>query len=306
MRPTRVPFAPPLAAAAVLAAAPWACGQDAGGPDGGGYAPVPRPAPAAAPVPTSDGDGRSPEPPRQFDEPAEAYRDVAGPRPFDAETPLPAPTGDADAPGFREAPEFGRAAVPGPVRPGVDALPGTPFLADSEYGVRPDPGPPGSPAFGLPHRPAPTNRYGIWYRPSSFHAPNRAVYRPSPFRPRGFGNLFDRPCVPDRMDYARYTVRDLPSRYGPTYYPKYRDNTECLVRPTRHYDPGPHAEANTGGCRLGGGCLDADCPDCRGGACGAQSYEQRTVPLRTANARTTAAGGPSGRPPCDCDACRRR
>ena len=180
-------------------------------------------------------------------------------QPFDAPTPLPAAGRDTGVDGFEEAPQFGQADVPGPPRPGIDALPGTPFFADTEYGESETPGVPGAPGFGLPHRPAPTNRYGIWYRPKSFHGPNRAVYRPSPFRPRGFGNLFDRPCVPDRMDYERYTVRDLPSRYGPAYYPHYRENTECLVRPTRHYDRGPHAEHSTGGCNLGGACRDANC-----------------------------------------------
>ena len=208
------------------------------------------------------------DPPRTFDRGVAPRPGLADGEAFSTPTPLPAEKGDATAPGFEESPEFGVAKVPGPPRPAVDVLPGTPFFADSQYGARPDPGPPGAPGFGLPHRPEQTNRYGIWYRPKSFHAPNRAVYRPSPFRPRGFGNLFDRPCVPDRLDYARYTVRDLPSRYGPTYYPHYRENTECLIRPTRSYDRGPHAEDATGGCRLGGECYEKSggecgCPTCR-------------------------------------------
>ncbi|WP_145357604.1 hypothetical protein [Alienimonas californiensis] len=202
--------------------------------------------------------------------PVDRYSDeeyAPGGAPYSPGTPLPAPPGDESVPGFPEPPEFGQARVPGPPRPAVEALPGTPFFADTEYGARPNYGDPGAPAFGLPHQMEQSNRYGIWYRPKSFHAPNRAVYRPSPFRPRGFGNLFDRPCVPDRMDYTPYTVEDLPSRYGPTYYPHFRENTECLVRPTRHYDKGPHAENSTGGCRLGADCYHAagmgDCPGCR-------------------------------------------
>ncbi|MFH5805794.1 hypothetical protein [Alienimonas sp. DA493] len=223
------------------------------------------------------------------DYPREGLR---GERPYDVSTPLPAPAGDG-APGFPEPPEFGRAPVPGPPRPAVDALPGTPFFADTEYGARPTPGDPGAPAFGLPHQMEQSNRYGIWYRPKSFHAPNRAVYRPSPWRPRGFGNLFDRPCVPDRMDYTPYTVEDLPSRYGPTYYPHFRENTECLVRPTRHYDKGPHAEHSTGGCRLGTDCYHAagmgDCPGCRPAGF---LHAEKTA------ARNAAAQG------CQCERCR--
>ena len=218
---------------------------------------------------------------------------------FDTAVPLPARPGDAQVPGFPEPPEFGRADVPGPPRPGVDALPGTPFFADTEHGARPTPGEPGFPGFGLPHRPERTNRYGIWYQPKLFHAPNRAVYRPSPFRPRGFGNLFDRPCVPDRIDYTPHTVENLPSRYGPTYYPHFRENTECLVRPTRCYDRGPHAENSTGGCRLGGDCYQAagysDCPGCRpAGFMGADpAGANRSQPVRNAASQS-----------CDCARCR--
>ena len=257
----RRPFRSLLAPALLAAAPALAAGQD-----------FPPPAPAAGDFP-ADAPAGVPSPdrgpaPRVFDGDLDPYAEAADPRAFDAPTPLPAVPRDGDLRGLDETPQFGRAEVPGPPRPGVDALPGTPFFADTPYGARPVPGVPGSPSFGLPHRPEQTNRYGIWYRPKSFHAPNRAVYRPSPFRPRGFGNLFDRPCVPDRMDYARYTVRDLPSRYGPAYYPHFRENTECLIRPTRAYDRGPHAENSTGGCRLGGDCYEAGCYEHAAGECG--------------------------------------
>jgi len=40
------------------------------------------------------------------------------------------------------------------------------------------------------------------------------------------------------MDYNRYVVKDLPSRYGPSYYPKYTPASECVIfRPERHYTP---------------------------------------------------------------------
>ncbi|NNJ26797.1 hypothetical protein [Alienimonas chondri] len=259
-----------IAAAFVLSAAPFAVAQDAPAPEvyeAGEALPylgeAPAPSPYAGPV--------------------------EGPT-YDVSTPLPARPGDAEIPGFEEPPEFGEARVPGPPRPGIESPPGTPFFADSEYGARPTLGEPCSPSAGLPHRMEQSNRYGIWFLPKSFNAPNRAVYRPSPFRPRGFGNLFDRPCVTERIDYTPYTVEDLPSRYGPTYYPHFRQNNECLVRPTRHYDKGPHAENATGGCRLGSDCLTpvghADCPGCRPAGF-----------LKAAHAAPAA---------CQCEACRAR
>ncbi|MEM9701671.1 MAG: hypothetical protein AAF907_04425 [Planctomycetota bacterium] len=208
----------------------------------------PAPAPQAAPLPgTEPPFEAAPAPVPPFEIPRLAEPGYGA--------PLPAPPGDAEVPMFAEPPEFGDAGVPGPPRPAVQSPPGAPFFADTEYGARPNLGHPCAPSAGSPHRMEQSNRYGIWYRPKSFNAPNRAVYRPSPFRPRGFGNLFDRPCVTDRMDYTPYSVRDLPSRYGPTYFPHFRKNTECLVRPTRHYDKGPHAENATGGCRLGSDCF---------------------------------------------------
>ena len=253
---SRRPAAAALVAASVWAVAvssPTAHGQSGYGTNGyppDGFVPV-RVAPENGAPPTLEANPG----------------DLAAGDSLDGPSPLPAYPGDEQVPGFPEPPEFGQARVPGPTRPAVNALPGTPFFADTEYGARPTPGVPGSPSFGLPHRMEQTNRYGIWYLPKVFNGPNRAVYRPSPWRPRGFGNLFDRPCVTERIDYTPYTVEELPSRYGPTYYPHFRENTECLVRPTRCYDKGPHAENSTGGCRLGSDCFfhhgGKDCPGCR-------------------------------------------
>ena len=132
---------------------------------------------------------------------------------------------------MRQVPPPGSPTPYGPLPP-----PAPPFR-DTPYGAHANPGPPGSPGFLHPHFPEYQTRYGIWYQPDSFHESTKAVYRPSPFRPRGWGNLFYEPCRPDRMDYARAVVDDLPSRYGPAYYPHYTEPSECLVRPTRRYVP---------------------------------------------------------------------
>ncbi|MGC1273245.1 MAG: hypothetical protein WBC44_06025 [Planctomycetaceae bacterium] len=116
--------------------------------------------------------------------------------------------------------------------------PPSPPFRDTVYGAHANPGPPGGPSYLHPNLPDYQTKYGIWYQPRSFWEPRREVYRPSPFRPRGWGNLFnDDPCRRDRMDYNRYVVKDLPSRYGPSYYPLYQPPGECLVRPERHYTP---------------------------------------------------------------------
>ena len=132
----------------------------------------------------------------------------------------------------------GEAAVPGMPTPYGPLPPPAPPFRDTIHGAHANPGSPGSPGFLHPHFPEYQTRYGIWYQPRSFHEPAREVYRPSPFRPRGWGNLFDDPCRHDRMDYNRYVVKDLPSRYGPSYYPKYTPPSECVIfRPERHYRP---------------------------------------------------------------------
>jgi hypothetical protein len=116
--------------------------------------------------------------------------------------------------------------------------PPAPPFRDTPYGAHANPGPPGGPSFLHPNFPAYQTQYGIWYQPRAFWEPVREVYRPQPFRPRGWGNLFvDDPCRKDRMDYNRYVVKDLPSRYGPSYYPLYQPPSECLIRPERHYVP---------------------------------------------------------------------
>lgn len=137
----------------------------------------------------------------------------------------------------------GSPATPAPVPPppgsptSYGPLPPAPPFRDSIYGAYPNPGPPGAPGYLHPHYPEYQTRYGIWYQPRSFQEPMKEPYRPSPFRPRGWGNLFYDPCLRDRIDYNRYVVEELPSRYGPSYYPKYTPAAECLIRPERAYSP---------------------------------------------------------------------
>lgn len=139
--------------------------------------------------------------------------------------------------------ETHRSAMMPPPRPGTPTPygplpPPAPPFRDTVYGAHPTPGPPGGPSHLHPNYPDYQTRYGIWYQPRSFWEPFREIYRPSPFRPRGWGNLFnDDPCRHDRIDYNRYVVKDLPSRYGPSYYPLYQPPGECLIRPERHYRP---------------------------------------------------------------------
>lgn len=150
------------------------------------------------------------------------------PMPQPVPQPVPQPMPQAVPQGM---PAIGSPTPYGPLPP-----PAPPFR-DTIYGAHANPGPPGSPGELHPHYPEYQTRYGIWYQPRSFHEPTRKPYRPLPFRPRGLGNLFADDCQHDRMDYNRYVVQELPSRYGPSYYPKYSWAAECLVRPERHYSP---------------------------------------------------------------------
>ena len=159
---------------------------------------------------------------------ASSERAAAG-RDGSALTPEPDPL---SSPAMVPVPPPGTPTPYGPLPP-----PAPPFR-DTVYGAHINPGPPGGPSFLHPNLPEYQTKYGIWYQPRSFWEPSREVYRPQPFRPRGWGNLFvDDPCRRDRMDYNRYVVKDLPSRYGPSYYPLYQPPSEGLLRPERHYRP---------------------------------------------------------------------
>jgi hypothetical protein len=81
----------------------------------------------------------------------------------------------------------------------------------------PDPGSPGSPAYGFKHFPAPTPTYTTWHRPKSSTWTRCVRCATQAFRPRGFGDLFARPCDPFRMEYTPYSLPNKGSQYGPSY-----------------------------------------------------------------------------------------
>ncbi len=101
----------------------------------------------------------------------------------------------------------------------------TPEATTQYYGVNgydqyrqyPGPGDPGSPAYGFKHFPSPMFSFTRWYRPRAATLTKDVRCAPDSFRPRGYGNLFARPCDPFRMEYTPSTLDDLQSKYGPSY-----------------------------------------------------------------------------------------
>lgn len=71
---------------------------------------------------------------------------------------------------------------------------------------------------GYRHYDHPDYRYDIWYRPDRFGWGVAERCAPPPFRPRGYGNLFNRPSTCYRMDYNRYVLKNHRTEYGPSYY----------------------------------------------------------------------------------------
>ena len=76
-----------------------------------------------------------------------------------------------------------------------------------QFRREPDLGSGHSPSYGYKHFPNPLHMFGSWYRPraSTLTATQRCV--PAAFRPRGFGQLFARPCDSFRMEYSPYTAK---------------------------------------------------------------------------------------------------
>ena len=107
-----------------------------------------------------------------------------------------------------------REALPQPMR----TMP-VPFR-DTEYGQMIHLGDGDSPGRGYPHFDSAYRRYGIWYRPRSFGWDVAERCAPRPFRPRGYGNLFNETSMCHRMDYHRFEIRNYRSEYGPSYYQK--------------------------------------------------------------------------------------
>ncbi len=87
-----------------------------------------------------------------------------------------------------------------------------------QFRQHPNPGSPGSPGYGFKHFPSKPPSYTTWHRPKSSTWTRGVRCVPQSFRPRGFGNLFARPCDPFRMDYTPYSLTERASKYGPGYW----------------------------------------------------------------------------------------
>lgn len=102
-------------------------------------------------------------------------------------------------------------------RTGDAKLPDGAYNGYSHLRSVPDLGAPGSSGAGFSHFPMPMDRYTNWYRPKAATLTQYQRCEPESFRPRGFGNLFARPCDGFRMDYQPYMLSDGMSSYGPAY-----------------------------------------------------------------------------------------
>ena len=109
--------------------------------------------------------------------------------------------------------------------------PKTPPESFNGYSVQrsaPNYGAPGSAGSGFHHYSAPMHRYTNWYRPKASTLTQGQRCEPDAFRPRGFGNVFARPCDSFRMDYEPYAIGDKASEYGPSYILRAQDpRCEC-------------------------------------------------------------------------------
>lgn len=86
-----------------------------------------------------------------------------------------------------------------------------------QYRREPDLGSGSSPSYGYKHFPHPLNMFGTWYRPRASTLTKAQRCAPEPFRPRGFGNQFARPCDSFRMEYSPYLLKENRTEYGPSY-----------------------------------------------------------------------------------------
>lgn len=111
-----------------------------------------------------------------------------------------------------------------------------PLFQHGIHGAQPHYGEPNSPSHGHPHYEHPNHRYGHWYRPRATNHGTAERCAPSPFCPRGYGNLFNEPSGSHRADYNRYTLARPRSQYGPSYY---------------HRIPVPHCCNKTNKCECG-------------------------------------------------------
>jgi len=82
----------------------------------------------------------------------------------------------------------------------------------------------GGKSAGAEHFDLPPHHYSTWYRPKVHELQKSDRCLPSPWRPRGFGNLFAK-RQGYRMDYAAFRLADPRTLYGPAYYPTGADET---------------------------------------------------------------------------------
>jgi len=101
--------------------------------------------------------------------------------------------------------------------------PTAPPFRDTEFGSHPHFGQPHDGGRGYRHYSLPAYRYDIWYRPRGFGMGIAERCSPAPFRPKGYGNLFNEPSTCYRMDYSRYALKNYATDYGPSYYRRQPD-----------------------------------------------------------------------------------
>jgi len=118
------------------------------------------------------------------------------------------------------------------------ALPEVPPFRDLPFGTVPHYGTSEDGGVGYRHYDFPNYRYGIWYRPRGFGWGIAERCAPQPFRPRGYGNLFNEPSTRYRMDYNRYVLTNYRTDYGPSYYRRHIDQRCDTYDHSHHFRPG--------------------------------------------------------------------
>ena len=148
-----------------------------------------------------------------------------------AQPPAPQVPGNPVQPGMYPNPNPNYSLVPSknslrkfsPLHTGDALMPADAFNGYSQIRQSPDLGAPGSAGNGFHHFPMPFDKYTTWYRPRAASLTQYQRCAPAPFRPRGFGNLFARPCDGFRMEYEPYSLGDENSKYGPSYFAQMPD-----------------------------------------------------------------------------------
>ena len=144
--------------------------------------------------------------------------------------------GQANATGVSLIPSKNSLKKFSPIRTGDAAMPEDSYNGYADIRATPDLGAPGSAGSGFHHFSMPFDKYTQWYRPRAASLTAYQRCEPDAFRPRGFGNLFARPCDGYRMEYEPYMLGDGPSKYGPAYIARMPD-PRCA-----------HCDSRTGDC----------------------------------------------------------